>query len=339
MKSLFIKSLLGVAVVISTLSFTEKAEARCFIFVHGHSSSPLYPSWSQARAYWKNGTSTDMAGYVGANNKYVIINYNTGIPYWDGAKEVAGKINTVLNGGNDGGGLNCSGQTSYMVIAHSMGNAVMDFILGNTRSADPYYNYGGANFANIGAKVSTFGAVQGAHRGTEAANSVCGSSSFLCNTAGWIAGIVGNTCDAGTASLQTASSQTVNTYTNSPSVSTYVIGSWKGMVTSGCLTGEDDGVIQYASLFACSGSATASYSTTNVCTSKQKPSGFYQGDQSYEDHDTARKHSSQAERRSVYGGLWGSISTNTKVRSSMSTAELIRCVWAQNRPSGDTACN
>lgn len=327
------------ALATAFMAMPSKAEARCFIFVHGHSSSPLYPTWTDARNYWKNGTSSDMAAFIGANNKFTIINYNTGIAYWDGAKEVAGKINTVLAGGNDGGGLNCVGQTVYSVIAHSMGNPVMDFILGNTRTSDPYYNYGGANFANIGAKVTTFIAVQGAHRGTEAANAVCGSSSFLCNTMGWMAGIVGNTCDAGTSSLQTATSQTVNNYTNSPSVATYVIGGWKGMVTSGCLNGEDDGVIQYASSFACSGSATASYSTTNVCSAKQKPSGFYQGDQSYEDHAEARNHSNQNERRSVYGGLWGNIATNTLVRSSMSTAELIRCVWSQNKPAGDTACN
>src|SRR5438034_347461 len=74
-------SFLGVLLVLG-FALPSRADATCFIFVHGHSSSPLYPSYTDARNYWKNGSSSDMAGYIGANNKFVIINYNTGVAYW-----------------------------------------------------------------------------------------------------------------------------------------------------------------------------------------------------------------------------------------------------------------
>ncbi|MCE9501196.1 MAG: hypothetical protein K8R21_11970, partial [Leptospira sp.] len=144
--------------------FTTEADATCFIFVHGHRDSNQ--TYAQARDYWKyknwlGSVTSDMVAYISANNKYAVINWNPLVAYWDGAVEVAGKINTVLAGGNDGGGKNCVGETNFVVVPHSMGNAVMDFIMGNSRSTDPYYNYKGANFANIGLKVSTVAAVQG----------------------------------------------------------------------------------------------------------------------------------------------------------------------------------
>jgi hypothetical protein len=314
--------------------------AKCFIFVHGHNSSNL--TYQQARDYWKK-DGRDMAGYIAANNNFYIVNWNSTVYYWDGAIEVAGKINNALAGGADGGGNRCAaGETSYVVVAHSMGNTVMDYILGNSRSTDPYYNYGGANFANIGNKVSVYASVQGAHRGTTAADGICGNSSWWMNAISGVVGFfMGSTCDNGTASLQTADSWQVKTYANGPKTTANLISGYEMIFgSSALLNGEDDGLLSYASTFACNGSASASYSTSNICSnsSKQEVSGFANCDQADENHDDGRNDADRDTRKAVTGGCWGSNTSGTNVRSSMSTAELIRCIWA-TKPAGDTSCS
>lgn len=339
-KQLLKKLGVGFVALAAYVGYSAPAEAACFIFVHGHRDSNQ--TWQQARDYWKYSSwiygNTDMVADVSANNKFAVINYNPLVPYWDAAKEVAGKMNTVLNGGNDGGGKNCVGETSFTVVAHSMGNAVMDFILGNSRSTDPYYNYGGANFYNIGLKVTRMAGVQGAHRGTPAADATCGNYSWFCNAVAYFVA----SCDPGTVSLQTATSQQVYTYANGPKATVFLVGSYEAMASSSCLNGEDDGVIPYPSSFACSSSisATASHSTTTVCSNsmKQETSGFKNADQSHEDHSDGRDGNDKDDRLAVADGIWGAYSTGTKLKDSMSTAEMIRCAWAY-RPAGDTACN
>ena len=50
------------------------------------------------------------------------------------------------------------------------------------------------------------------------------------------------------------------TFSNAPAKTVYLTGGYEAIFgASGCLTGEDDGVVQYASIYACNGSATASY--------------------------------------------------------------------------------
>ena len=46
---------------------------------------------------------------------------------------------------------------------------------------------------------------------------------------------------------------------------------------SACLSGEDDGLVQHASTYACNGSVSTGYNNSNVCddNNKQKPSGFF----------------------------------------------------------------
>ena len=314
--------------------------AKCFIFVHGHKSSNL--TYSQARDYWKKGSS-DMAGYIAKDNQFYIVNWDSTKYYWDAAIEVAGKVNNALAGNADPGGNRClAGESSYVVVAHSMGNTTMDFILGNSRSTDPYYNYGGANFANIGNKVTVMAGVQGAHRGTTAADGICGNSSWWLNAISGVVGFfMGSTCDNGTASLQTADSWQVKTYANSPNANVYLISGYEAIFgSSALLDGEDDGLLSYASTFACNGSASASYSTSNIClnSAKQESSGFYNCDQGHENHDDGRNDADRDTRKAVTGGCWGSSTSGTTVRSSMSSAELIRCIWS-TKPAGDTACN
>ena len=314
--------------------------AKCFIFVHGHNSSNL--TYSQARDYWKKGSS-DMAGYIAKDNQFYIVNWDSTKYYWDAAIEVAGKVNNALAGNADPGGNRClAGESSYVVVAHSMGNTTMDFILGNSRSTDPYYNYGGANFANIGNKVTVMAGVQGAHRGTTAADGICGNSSWWLNAISGVVGFfMGSTCDNGTASLQTADSWQVKTYANSPNANVYLISGYEAIFgSSALLDGEDDGLLSYASTFACNGSASASYSTSNIClnSAKQESSGFYNCDQGHENHDDGRNDADRDTRKAVTGGCWGSSTSGTTVRASMSSAELIRCIWS-TKPAGDTACN
>ena len=319
-----------VALLLGAMAIPSGLAAKCFIFVHGHRDSNQ--TYNTARDYWKTEggwftDDSDMVNMVAKNNKHYVVHWNPTVYYWDGAVEVAGKINNALNGGSDGGGNNCAGESSFVVVAHSMGGAVMDFIFGSSSSSDPYYNYKGD-------KVGTMVAVQGAHRGAYAADLVCSS--------GFTSFIIGmfTSCDNGTASLQTADSWQVRTYANSPRTNTYLISGYEAIFgSSALLSGEDDGLLAYASTFACSGSATGYYDTGKVCSGKQESYGFLDCDQAHENHSDGRNDEDRDNRLAISGGhCWSGYSTGAKVRSSMSSAELIRCLWAY-KPWGDTACN
>ena len=309
--------------------------AKCFIFVHGHTTKVF--TYTDARNYWKSG-SQDMAYYIGKDNRYYIAYYNALNYYWDGAKEVAGRINSALAGTADAGGNSCAaGETSFVLVAHSMGNPVTDYIMGNSRSTDPYYNYGGANFKNIADKITTHVSVQGAHGGSSAAEGVCGNSGWFKNViTGVIGFFIGSSCDKGTESLQP--SWTVAQYANAPRTAVYLISGYEAIFgSSALLPGEDDGLLEYGTTFACPNIAT-SYSTSNQCTTHQETSGFYNCDQSHENHDDGRNDKDRDTRRSVKSSSCWSSAVNVQVRSAMSSAELIRCIWAY-KPAGDTACN
>ena len=60
-------------------------------------------------------------------------------------------------------------------------------------------------------------------------------------------------------------------FSNPPARTIYLTAGYEAIFgASACLNGEDDGVVQYASSFACNGSATASYDNTNVCNNSNK---------------------------------------------------------------------
>ena len=324
---------LGLFLILLVAFTAQPVFSKCFIFVHGHQSTDLTPA--QAYDYW-NGDGTWYNPYdndrdtlnivaAGANNKYAVVNWNSTIPYWQAAKEVADQINNILAGGSDGNGASCAGQSYFRIVSHSNGGPLMDWIFGNSRPSDPYYNYAGGNYANINNRVYRHLSIQGAHRGTYAADTVCGNGGAVCN---FLAGIISD-CDQGTVWLQTADSYQVRTYANSPGTTTWLFGGYEMIVgASACLAGEDDGVIAYPSAFACSGSATANYNTSNLCTSKQESAGFRDAGQFDENHDGGRNGNDQDTVKAVYGGLWGSTSTGTNVRSSDSSATIIHEVWA-----------
>jgi hypothetical protein len=321
----------------------------CYILVHGHRDSNQ--TWSQASAYWAKDDSwpfddTDFRAQLvgrsaldtsqGTNDNWTVVNWNPLVAHWTAAVEVAGKLNTILNGGNDGGGRNCGSQTSKVIVAHSMGGVVLDFIMGNAKSGDPNYNYQGANFANVYAKASRVITVQSPHNGTDSANAVCGGSSWGCNTLAYFVA----SCDTGTASLQTIASWQVATYANYPAVGTYMIGGYQAMLSSSCLNGEDDGVVAHSNAYACPlANALTSYSTSNAgCAAKMESANFWNGDQTHEDHDYARNDEDRDDRLAISdanGGDWwsGNSSTGTEVRGTVSSAEIIRCIWSNNKGS------
>ncbi len=308
--------------------------APCLIFVHGkQTDTNTFTSWSAARNYWKSGTRDFIKEATkGFTSNYYVVGYNGTDPYWGSgaAGHVSQEIIDATNGVADGGGNRCTktwaqGGT-FMVVAHSMGGAVMDFILGNNDASDPNYNFNGS-YDTVASRLSMVITTGGAHRGSEGADAVCGGSNFLCN---FIAGFIQD-CDTATWWLRSADDVQVKTFSNSPARNVYLTGGYEAIFgASACLSGEDDGVVQYASIFACSGSATASYNNSNVCnnSAKQESSGFYNLDGCHENHSDERNDSDRDDRRQIPGGIWtcsGSpCSPNTLVNGAMSTAKFVR---------------
>lgn len=140
----------------------------------------------------------------------------------------------------------------------------------------------------------------GAHRGSQGADAVCGDGSFLCN---FIAFFI-QSCDTATFWLRSSDDVQVRGFSNSPARSIYLIGGYEAIFgASTCLDGEDDGIVQHASQYACNGSATASYNNSNVCnnSAKQESAGFLNLDVGHENHSDERDDSDSDTRRQVPG--------------------------------------
>jgi hypothetical protein len=309
----------------------------CLIFVHGkQTDTNTYTSYTSARNYWING-SNDFIRTATKNfaASYYVVGYNGTRPYWESqsAGEVANEIVNATNGGADGGGRRCAktfaqGGT-FWVVAHSMGAAVMDYILGNNDASDPNFNYNGP-YDQVAARLSMVVTVGGAHRGSQGADAVCGNNNLFCN---FIALFI-QSCDDATYWLRSSDDVQVRTYANAPARTVYLTGGYEAIFgASACLNGEDDGVVQYASIYACNGSATASYDNSNVCgnASKQESSGFRNLDAGHENHDDERNDSDSDVRKAIPGGIWtcGGVACapNTTVQSSMTSARLISILY------------
>ena len=282
----------------------------CLIFVHGkQTDTGTYTSYNKARNYWYyDGWFSDTDFLKTATKNWsldhYVVGYNGTKPYYDAqaAGEVANEIVRATKGRNDGGGNNCKGSTSYIVIAHSMGNTIMDFILGNNDPSDPNYNSAGP-FDQVASAVSYVISVSGAHRGSEGADSVCGDSGLFCN---FLAGFI-QSCDSATYWLRSDDSVQVRNFASAPARNIYLTGGYEAIFgASACLSGEDDGVVQHASQYACSGSATAAYDNDNVCGNgaKQESSGFFNFDTGHENHDDIRNDSDRDTRKAIPDGLW-----------------------------------
>jgi hypothetical protein len=92
-------------------------------------------------------------------------------------------------------------------------------------------------------------------------------------------------------------------------------------------------VVQYASIYACNGSASASYNNSNVCgnSSKQESAGFKNLDASHENHDDERNDVDADVRKAIPGGTWTCsgvpCSPDTTVQSSMTTAKFVSVLY------------
>ncbi|HWM95274.1 MAG TPA: hypothetical protein VN493_31255 [Thermoanaerobaculia bacterium] len=330
----------AVAAVLALALFAIAGQAvaqPCLIFVHGkQTNTNTYTSYTAARNYWVSGSS-DFLRTATKNlaTPYYVVGYNGTRPYFEAqsAGEVANEIVNATNGGADGGGRRCArtyaqGGT-FWVIAHSMGNTVMDYILGNNDASDPNFNYNGP-YDQVAARISMVVSVGGAHRGSQGADAVCGNNNFFCN---FIASFI-QSCDDATYWLRSSDDVQVRTYANAPAKTVWLTGGYEAIFgASACLSGEDDGVVQYASIFACNGSATASYDNSNVCnnSNKQEASGFRNLDACHENHDDERNAVDSDVRKAIPDGNWfcGSVrcAPNTTVQTSMTTAQYITLLY------------
>jgi hypothetical protein len=323
--------------LVFALAASQAAAQPCLIFVHGkQTDTNTFTSYTAARNYWVNGSQDFVATATKSfATPYYVVGYNGTKPYWDAqaAGEVANEIVNATNGGADGGGHRCAktfaqGGT-FWVVAHSMGGTVMDYILGNNDASDPNFNFNGP-YDQVAQRVSLVITAGGAHRGSQGADAVCGGSNFLCN----FLAIFIQSCDAATNWLRTSDDVNVKTFSNPPARTIYLTGGYEAIFgASACLNGEDDGVVQYASSFACGGSATASYDNTNVCgnASKQEVSGFRNLDAAAENHSDERDDSDSDTRRAITDGIWTCngvpCASNTIVQSSMTTARFISTLY------------
>lgn len=337
MYSTSMKLFLAALGLIAAMAATPAWAQPCLIHVHGkQTNTGTFTNWNNARNYWVNG-SNDFIRTSTRNFQasHYVVGYNGTRPYWDAqaAGEVANEIVNATNGGADGGGNRCAASWSnggtFWIVAHSMGGAVMDFILGNATSSDANYNLNGP-YSTVAQRVSLVVTTGGAHRGSEGADAVCGDSGLICN---FIAGFIQD-CDAATTWLRSSDDVQVRTFSNAPDRNIYLTGGYEAIFgASACLTGEDDGVVQYASIYACGGSATASYNNSNVCGngSKQESSGFFNLDAAHENHSDERDASDSDTRRQIPNGIWtcsGSpCSPNTVVQNNMTTAEFVSILY------------
>jgi hypothetical protein len=311
--------------------------APCLIFVHGkQTDTNTFTNWNSARAYWQNG-SHDFVQTATKNfaTSYYVVGYNGTRPYYEAqaAGEVANEIVNATNGGADGGGHRCAlsyaqGGT-FWVIAHSMGGTIMDFILGNNDASDPNFNFTGP-YDQVAQRISMAITAGGAHRGSQGADAVCGNGNIFCN---FIAFFI-QSCDDATYWLRSSDSVQVRSFSNAPAKNIWMTSGYEAIFgASACLSGEDDGIVQHASGFACNGSATTSYDNTNVCSNsaKQESSGFFNLDSAHENHSDERDDSDSDTRRQVPTGIWqcgGSpCAANTVVQSSMTSARLVSILY------------
>lgn len=327
----------GAALALALAAVPEATAQPCFVFVHGkQTNTDTFTSAAAARNYWVNG-ARDFIRTATRNfaASYYVVGYNGTRPYWEpqAAGEVAAEIVNATNGGADSGGRRCArtwtGGGTFWVVAHSMGGPVMDFILGNDDASDPNFNLNGP-YDQVAQRISLAITLSGAHRGSEGADAVCSSGNPFCNFAAQFI----QSCDDATWWLRSSDDVQVKTYSNAPARTVYLTGGYEAIFgASACLSGEDDGVVQYASMYACGGSATASYDNSNVCGNgfKQEASGFVNLDGAHENHSDIRDDSDSDDRRQVPGGIWtcgGSpCAPNTLVQSSMTSARLVSILW------------
>jgi hypothetical protein len=325
-------ALLGVVITASLASAQP-----CLIFVHGkQTNTDTFTNWNAARTYWQDG-GADFVRTATKNfaTSYYVVGYNGTNAYWDSgaAGEVANEIVNATNGGADGGGNRCArtyaAGGTFWVIGHSMAGPIMDFILGNNDASDPNFNFNGP-YDQVAQRLSLVVTLGGAHRGSQGADAVCGDGNIFCN---FIAFFI-QSCDTATYWLRSADDVQVRTFSNAPAKNVYLTGGYAAIFgASACLSGEDDGIVQHASQYACNGGATTGYNNNNVCnnSSKQESSGFRNLDTAHENHDEERDDSHRHTRVAIPTGIWtcGGVACTpgSTVQSAMSSAQLVSVLY------------
>ena len=351
---------LGGALALALLLFAAEASAKtCVIFVHGRinecrrgndwscyeGSTPQRDQSAMVEGeYWvSEGLGSDFIRTVTANGRHdkFVVSYDGDDPWATSAWDVVDQVIAATNGQADGNRNRCtsswaSGNRDFYVVAHSQGAMVMDFILGNTHTYDPIYD---RRFRTVGDRITEVFTVGGAHRGTRLADAACGSHSRrLCNFAGAISnGLNFTECDSGTVYGQTSDVFQVKSWANSPRKRVNLIGGYgtiddfRGLAAALCLQDVNDGVLAYASQFACAGDPNATYDEWNLCERKQESRNFVTLDTADENHDQQRNgEESRAARRRVRGGVdtstrwWQPWKWPGTVRARKSSAALIR---------------
>jgi hypothetical protein len=199
-----------------------------------------------------------------------------------------------------------------------------------TTSTPPYHL--------VGQRLTLAITIGGTHRGSQLADNVCGGGNVLCQVAGLF-----QNCDNSTYWIRSADDVQVRTYSSAPARDVYLTGGYAAIFgPSLCLTGEDDGLVQHASAYACNGSASADLNNSNICSdgNKQESSGFHNLDTAHENHDEERNDSHRDDRVAIATGLWtcggAPCPANTTVQANLSTAQLVSGLYAL--PNSSQAC-
>ena len=343
----------------------------CLIFVHGSREKDVdrgygfdwSSDWSAGRRTWREDSGLsgepleldDAEDFIRASTNdysrpYYVVRYNGAAPYWsdEGAGLVATQIRDALKGEYDFGGTNrCGdpgGPADYWVVTHSSGAQIMDFILGNASADDPFPKTTctvdevgnpmecsqDAPFDEVAAGISGVISIAGAHRGSALADIVCDPQTPFEVGIGAQVGV----CTDARRWLQTGDLFQVANYSGSPAKPVFLIGGYRGnFVTGGILAGHDDGVLSYASVFACAGDPAASYMNADVCGigSKQEAMNFFNVDAVNENHSDIRNNKEGTrERRAIPDGMRPGL-PDTLLDADLSTAELINLVLSEYR--------
>jgi hypothetical protein len=206
-----------------------------------------------------------------------------------------------------------------------MGASLIDFVLGNAHPSEPNYNLNGP-YDVAAARVALAISIAGTHRGSQGADFDCGSGNPFCS---FFAQFIQD-CDGATYWLRSSEDVQVRQFAGAPARTVWLTGGYAAIIgASACLSGEDDGVVQHASVYACNGSATAGYDNTDLCTNanKQELSGFRNLDTAHENHDQSRNDTDSDDRVAIPDGAWicnaSPCAPGSTVDGSLSTAELV----------------
>jgi hypothetical protein len=173
------KQLMGLILFLIVFGFSASAaQAVTLVFVHGKGSGKDTVA-NVTNNYW----TTNMISAATRNGaaRSLVVSYDGTQYYWDAARDAAGQINNYLN----------SFPSERLVfITHSYGGLVTRFILCNSVTSSPYYNYGGANFARINSATSHAITLASPHGGSEVADLGSTLSNSLFTS--WIVSLVDN---------------------------------------------------------------------------------------------------------------------------------------------------